>query len=428
VGVLQSRLFTDANALCLDDELVDDTSKKLIRDKKLDVTKRLELAATVDPQHILNPQRGAHVRMIHRALIKLRNAPPITVDGSNLPEEEVEAYNRMISDLRKAPQISESELKSTTYGPTTAAVVKAYKVSRDIRRTPKSAVDNVVGIQTTRAIDTDLIIADGRPIPPRPAPAGKPQDIFIRFNPIANLAQEGQEDPVTFQEVKKAFDTEEYRRSHKELRIITFFGGRGPKDPSDRAVQIAELTRSTTPAGKTIIVGASAGGFSVLNTASKLTARGISISFVGIADGGFFVDSTPSDIEKFGTPPAFATPPTIRLPGVITADETLNVFQTFGLTVLGKKSAPNDQGIAPGAEWYGEMTGFNNQRLTPQNNATLGALQRKFAVFPGDDVDRTLVVRKKLFSDPAHVEAVAEGERRIGSIVKRLLAPDEDEE
>jgi len=113
---------------------------------------------------------------------------------------------------------------------------------------------------------------------------------------------------------------------------------------------------------------------------------------------------------------------------VITADETLNVFQTFGLTVLGKKSAPNDQGIAPGAEWYGEMTGFNNQRLTPQNNATLGALQRKFAVFPGDDVDRTLVVRKKLFSDPAHVEAVAEGERRIGTIVKRLLAPDEDEE
>ncbi len=126
MGVLQSNLFTDANALCLDDDRVDDASKKLIRDGKLDVTKRLELAATVDPQHILGPQRGPHVRMIHRALIKLRNAPPLTGDRSNMSQEDIDAFNRMVQDLRKAPQISESELKSTSYGPTTAALVKAY--------------------------------------------------------------------------------------------------------------------------------------------------------------------------------------------------------------------------------------------------------------------------------------------------------------
>jgi len=256
---------------------------------------------------------------------------------------------------------------------------------------------------------------------PPPPPPGLPQDIFIRFNPIDNLAQEGQPDPVRFQLVNQRFNTEAYRKTHRELRIITFFGGREPKDPSDQAVQIASLTRSSAAAGNTIIVGASAGGFSVLNTAAKLTALGIPIRFIGIADGGFFVDS--NDIERFGSPPAFASPPTIRLPGPIKADETLNVFQTFGIEALSKKAAPNDRGIAPGAEWFGEMTGFNNQRLTPLNNPRIGTLKVELALLPGADLDRTLVIRKKLFSDPAHIEAVREGEVRIAGIVERLLVP-----
>jgi len=421
LGILQSRLFTDANNQCLNDDLVDDASKERIRNGQLDVTQRLELAATVDPQHILSPQKGPHVRMIHRALIRLRNARPITADGSNMPQEVVDAFNLMIQDLRKAPPISENELKSSTYGSTTAALVKAYKVSRDIRRTPASAVDHVVGIQTTRSLDADLMLAEGGglPPPPRPAPPGLPQDIFIRFNPIDNLAQEGQPDPVRFQLVNQRFNTKDYRETHRELRIITFFGGRGTKDPTDQAVQIASLTRSSVAAGNTIIVGASAGGFSVLNTAFKLTALGIPIRFIGIADGGFFVDS--NDIERFGSPPGFATPPTIRLPGTIKADETLNVFQTFGIEALSKKAAPNDRGIAPGAEWFGEMTGFNNQRLTPLNNPRLRTLKGELGLLPGADLDRTLVIRKKLFSDPAHVEAVREGEVRIGGVVDRLL-------
>jgi hypothetical protein len=424
LGILQSRLFTDANNQCLNDDLVDAASKERIRNGQLDVTQRLELAATVDPQHILNPQSGPHVRMIHRALIRLRNARPIAADGSNIPQEVVDAFNLMIQDLRKAPPISDNELKSSTYGSTTAALVKAYKVSRDIRRSPASAVDNVVGIQTTKSLDADLMLAEGGGLPPRPPPPpppGLPQDIFIRFNPIDNLAQEGQPDPVRFQLVNQRFNTEAYRKTHRELRIITFFGGREPKDPSDQAVQIASLTRSSAAAGNTIIVGASAGGFSVLNTAAKLTALGIPIRFIGIADGGFFVDS--NDIERFGSPPAFASPPTIRLPGPIKADETLNVFQTFGVEALSKKAAPNDRGIAPGAEWFGEMTGFNNQRLTPLNNPRIGTLKVELALLPGADLDRTLVIRKKLFSDPAHIEVVREGEVRIAGVVERLLVP-----
>jgi hypothetical protein len=414
LGVLQSRLFTNANDECLRDDLVDDISKDRIRKKQLDVTQRLELAATVDPQHIQNPQHGPHVRIIHRALIRLRNARPITAEGSSLPQEEVDAYNRMIRDLRKSPPISDSELKSSTYGGTTAAMVKAYKVSRDIRRTPASPVDNVVGIQTTRALDADLLIADGGALPPRPPSPGLPQDIFIRFHPIDKFEQEGQPDPERFRLVNERFNTEAYRKTHRELRIITFFGGRKDKDPTDRAVQIASLTRSGTK-GNTIIVGASAGGFSVLNTAAKLTALGIPIRFIGIADGGFFVGN--GDIEKFGIPP------TIKLPGQIKADETLNVFQTLAIEVLRKTSAPNDSGIAQGAEWYGEMTGLNNQRLTPQNNKKLLALQGQFALFPFADRDSTLAARKKLFSDPAHIEAVREGEDQIGKIVDGILKP-----
>lgn len=421
MGVLQSRLFTDANDQCLNDDVVDAATKERIRTGKLDVAKRLELAATVDPQHILSPQSGPHVRIIHRALIRLRNARPITASGSNMPEEVVESFNKMIKDLRAAPPISEAELKSSTYGASTAALVKAYKISRDIRRTPASGVDNVVGIQTTKSLDADLILAEGGGLKPRPQPPekGLPQDIFIRFNPIDNLAQEGQPDPVRFEIVNKRFNTEAYLKTHRALRIITFFGGRDDKDPSEQAAQIANLTRSSTPDGKTIIVGASAGGFSVLNTAAKLTKLGVPISFIGIADGGFFVES--NDIESFGKMPT--TSPTIRLPGPIKADDTLNVFQTFGIEVLNKASDPNNNGIAPGAEWYGKMTGFNNMPLTAQNNARLRTLMLAHQAFPAADKDRTLAARKKLFADPAHIEAVAQGEVLIATAVEKLLAP-----
>jgi len=100
------------------------------------------------------------------------------------------------------------------------------------------------------------------------------------------------------------------------------------------------------------------------------------------------------------------------------------VFQTLGIEALSKKSAPNDRGIAPGAEWFGEMTGFNNQRLTPQNNSKLRTLKVELALLPGADLDRTLVIRKKLFSDPAHIEAVREGRSAHRGIVERLLVRD----
>jgi hypothetical protein len=74
-------------------------------------------------------------------------------------------------------------------------------------------------------------------------------------------------------------------------------------------------------------------------------------------------------------------------------------------------------------EWFGEMTGFNNQRLTPQNNPKLGTLKTELGLLPGTDLDRTLVMRKKLFSDPAPIEAVREGEVRIAGVVERLLVP-----
>lgn len=86
MGILQNRLFTDANDQCLNHDLVDAATKERIPSGKLDIAKRLELAASVDPQHILSPQSGQHVRITQRALIRLRNARPITAAGSNMPE------------------------------------------------------------------------------------------------------------------------------------------------------------------------------------------------------------------------------------------------------------------------------------------------------------------------------------------------------
>jgi hypothetical protein len=67
--------------------------------------------------------------------------------------------------------------------------------------------------------------------------------------------------------------------------------------------------------------------------------------------------------------------------------------------------------------------GLDNQRLTPQNNTQLGSLAALFANFPFADRDATLVPRKQIFADPAHIEAVREGEKRIDPIVRGLLAP-----
>ena len=102
---------------------------------------KLEAAATSHPAHIMRGATGPHVAKIQAALVVL--------DGV---------------------EVSEAERKSSTYGPSTAAAVLAYKKKRDIvNRSYQSSADDIVGIMTMKAMDDELFARQVNP-----EPAGSP--------------------------------------------------------------------------------------------------------------------------------------------------------------------------------------------------------------------------------------------------------------
>ena len=101
---------------------------------------KLEAAAVSNPAHIVPGAVGEHVGKIQQALIELD-------DGV----------------------IAADELAASSYGPSTAAAVLAYKEKRDIvNRSYQTKADNIVGIMTMTALDTEMAAneggADGVPI------------------------------------------------------------------------------------------------------------------------------------------------------------------------------------------------------------------------------------------------------------------------
>src|SRR5215831_7340316 len=96
---------------------------------------KLEAAAVSDPAHVLQGAHGPHVAKIQRALA--------TLDGA---------------------LIAPSEAAQSTYGPTTAAAVLAYKQARAIiNRSYQQQADNIVGKMTIAALDREMIAVDSRP-------------------------------------------------------------------------------------------------------------------------------------------------------------------------------------------------------------------------------------------------------------------------
>jgi hypothetical protein len=101
---------------------------------------KLEAAAVSNPAHIVPGALGAHVKKIQQALIELDD----TVIAAN-------------------------ELAASSYGPSTAAAVLAYKEKRGIvNRSYQTKADNIVGIMTMTALDKEMAAnegpADGVPI------------------------------------------------------------------------------------------------------------------------------------------------------------------------------------------------------------------------------------------------------------------------
>ena len=97
---------------------------------------RLQNCLVNDAAHVVPGATGRHVGLIHKVLLVLEKAP-----------------------------ISEGELRSALYGPTTAAAVLAYKRKRNIvNRTYQTSADNIVGKMTIASMDHELVLLDARAV------------------------------------------------------------------------------------------------------------------------------------------------------------------------------------------------------------------------------------------------------------------------
>jgi hypothetical protein len=105
----------------------------------------LEACSTQDSAHITLNAKGDHVSKIQTALF-------------------------VLDDVSVAP----GELRSQTYGPSTAAAILAYKRRRNIvNRLYQTQADNIVGKMTIVAMDQEMQVAERRPSGP-PDPSGRP--------------------------------------------------------------------------------------------------------------------------------------------------------------------------------------------------------------------------------------------------------------
>ena len=98
---------------------------------------KLEAAAASDPDHIFQGAKGPHVAKIQQALIQL--------DGSAIAQD-------------------------SSYGPGTAAAVRAFKTKRQILNF-QGKIDDIVGKKTMAALDAETRCRLGRSRPPRARPA-----------------------------------------------------------------------------------------------------------------------------------------------------------------------------------------------------------------------------------------------------------------
>jgi len=99
---------------------------------------RLNACLVSDPSHVKQGAHGDFVAKIQVALIDL--------DGA---------------------RIAEGEIKTQTYGPTTAAAVLAYKRKRKIiNKAYQTAPDDIVGKMTIAALDEEMFQKQEPPRPP----------------------------------------------------------------------------------------------------------------------------------------------------------------------------------------------------------------------------------------------------------------------
>jgi hypothetical protein len=208
--------------------------------------------------------------------------------------------------------------------------------------------------------------------------------------------------------------TPAYLSGHQPVAPIIFFGGRGLKDPSATVAALVRAQRLANPLGVTIIAGNSVGALSALKTAALVTALGVQVDYLSIADGAFF--------DRDGEI-ASVNPLKINVPTGIKALKSDNFFQTFGHELLRGKGPTGPSGFAPGVEFHGPLDStFNNDDLaktgpnTQAKIAEINALLRNPLRFD-------TVARRIALSNQLHVAAVDDGEEKRDVVVKSLFKP-----
>lgn len=316
----------------------------------MDVVSRLKECATSDPKHILNPDSGPHVAIIHQALEKLAASPLLAVVPNGVPsgpsDKDARQFNDAVKALKANP-IDPKERALASYGPSTARAVKAYKTARDIRRTPNSAVDDVVGIQTIQSLDRDISPQKNGELPPiNPPVEGKtPIDFVIAFvggrddsDFDASLASGS----LGLNSVASNYKPLDPKKPNGPGFVHTLTGrrlhciGRGSRTPDSEFLVVTVMQEmllvlrdTKLVRGKVFIRGGSAGGRNALLLATRLSQGGVALEMVASIDAAFFApqadqfpkigsDLRPSNIPEFSS----------KLPYNIQAKEKFNFFQT----------------------------------------------------------------------------------------------------
>lgn len=384
-----STFFQNATTAAREDEKVNVLHRSSSAYTGMDVVARLQDCASSAPQNIRQPNSGPHVAVIHQALEKLASAALLPVLPSGVPsgasDKDARQFNDAVKAL-KANTVLPAERSPATYGPSTAKAVKAYKTARDIRRTPSSGVDDVVGILTIQAIDRDLSIAalgDLPPVnPPNPGPK-TPIDFVIAFiggvpdsNSDAtfassNLRLKGSNFKVLNPNQPNGADFV-HILTGRRLRCI----GRGSTTPDSNilvasvALEMLIVLRDTTlERGRIFIRGGSAGGRNALLSATRLSAQLGPLEMVAAMDAAFFAPQA-NQFPKLGLNgrPTLAPEFGAKLPYKVSAKQKFNFFQTKQNRIRPSLSAAGKldwTSVEDNLEIHGKLTDFepNNSNI-----------------------------------------------------------------
>jgi hypothetical protein len=216
---------------------------------------KLNDCATKDTAHFVRGSFGDHIGLVQDALIQLNQ--DAFLDPKDVP-------------------VFQAEAAGAFYGPMTAKVVESYKNNhkpRPILQPWQKTADNVVGKQTIFFLDDDMAALEGNPPSPDPKPK-PPADTFIFFSGVQDGPSAGA--PLDDTAIGHGFLMRPRMKTKAEERPNGKFlaiGGGLRRDQEEAGIGLALkflLDNRSTPPGKHIVYGFSAGGTNALNLALRI--------------------------------------------------------------------------------------------------------------------------------------------------------------